>query len=142
MEGSRRTIVAVALAVAVLAPGGTAVAATTLTAKLSGQAEVPKAGDGSGTARITLKGRKKQICFNITLQNVGTTVRGHIHKGGPGVAGPIFVTLYMSATTHPVGCASASRRKIRKIRLHPRRYYVNVHTTQFPAGAARGQLHH
>src|SRR5262245_49691695 len=136
MERSRRTIVAAALAVAVLAPGGSALAATTLTTHLSGQKEVPKAGDGSGTARITLKGRKKQICFNITLSHVGTTIMGHIHKGGPGVAGPIVVPLYTSPTSHPTGCASASRSTIRKIRLHPRRYYVNVHTAQFPAGAA------
>ena len=27
------------------------------------------------------------------------------------------------------------------IRAHPGNYYVNIHTTQFPDGAARGQLH-
>jgi hypothetical protein len=142
MEGSRRTIVAGALAVAVLAPGGSALAATHLTTHLSGKKEVPQADNGSGTANVTLRGRKKQICFDITLRNVGTTIMGHIHKGGPGVAGPIVVPLYDSPTTHPTGCVSTTRRKIRKIRLHPRRYYVNVHTAEFPAGAARGQLHH
>ncbi len=30
---------------------------------------------------------------------------------------------------------------IKAIRTHPGQYYVNVHTADYPAGAARGQLH-
>ena len=122
MVRSHRTIVVAAIAAAVLAPSGTALAATTLHASLSGAAEVPPAGDGSGSAKITLKGSKRKVCFNITLRNVGTVVAGHIHKGGKRVAGDIFVELFAGATTHPTGCATASRAKIRAIRLHPRRY--------------------
>jgi hypothetical protein len=142
---TRRTIVAAVLAGAVGAAGfgaaGTAGAATVLHAKLSGQAEVPLAGAGTGTARVVLKAHKRQICFNIRLEDVGEVAAGHIHKGGRGVAGPIFVPLFDELTEHPEGCASASRTKIRKIREHPRRYYVNVHNATYPAGAARGQLH-
>jgi hypothetical protein len=144
MLRTRKSIVAAALVGAVgmtLATGGTAGAATTLKASLSGKKEVPQAADGSGSARITLRARKRQVCFDITLKNVGTTVMGHIHKGGKSVAGPIVVPLYDSPETQPSGCVSAKRKLISAIKRHPRRYYVNVHTAEFPAGAARGQLH-
>ena len=90
---------------------------------------------------ITLKPGKGQICFTIKVKKVGTMVMGHIHKGASGVAGPIVVPLFTSPTRHPKGCTSASKKVIRAIAKHPRRYYVNVHTAKFPAGAARGQLH-
>jgi CHRD domain-containing protein len=124
-----------------LATAGVAGAATRLDASLSGRKEVPKAGNGTGTAHITLKPRKRQVCFNITLHDVGSVEMGHIHKGGRGVAGDIVVPLFDSTTRHPQGCASAKRSVIRAIRKHPSRYYVNVHNARFPAGAARGQLH-
>jgi len=144
MARTRRSIAAAALVGAVgiaLGAGGTASAATTLRAQLSGSAEVPDAGDGNGSARITLKARKRQVCFDITLQDVGTVAAGHIHKGARTTTGPIVVPLFDGATTHPTGCAPARRSVVRAIRLHPRRYYVNVHNAEFPAGAARGQLH-
>jgi hypothetical protein len=124
-----------------LATGGVAAAATTLHATLSGQSEVPKAGNGSGSATLTLNAKKGRICFNITLKNVGTTMAGHIHKGGKSTAGPVFVPLFSQPTKHPQGCVSAPKADIRAIRKHPGRYYVNVHTAAHPNGAARGQLH-
>ena len=144
MVGTRKSIVAAALVGATsitLATGGVAGAATTLNATLSGKAEVPQAANGSGSARITLRGKKSQICFDITLRNVGTVMAGHIHKGGKTTAGPIIVPLFAKATTKPSGCASAKKSVIRAIKRHPGSYYVNVHNAQFPAGAARGQLH-
>jgi hypothetical protein len=133
-------VVAGALGLA-LGGGAVAQAATTLHATLSGAKEVPKAGAGHGSATITLKPGKGKVCFTITVKKVGTMVMGHIHKGGKSVAGPIVVPLFDSPTRHPKGCAAASRKLIRAIAKHPGRYYVNVHTQQFPAGAARGQLH-
>ncbi len=38
------------------------------------------------------------------------------------------------------GCVSASADVIAAIRANPSNYYVNVHTTDFPDGAIRGQL--
>jgi hypothetical protein len=138
---SRLAIVALAAAggLALAAPG--ADAATVLHASLSGQKEVPKAGSGTGSARIVLRPGKGRVCFTISVKRVGTMVMGHIHKGGRKVAGPIVVPLFESPTRHPSGCVSASKATVRAIARHPGRYYVNVHTAKFPAGAARGQLH-
>jgi hypothetical protein len=137
---SLATLIAVGALGSALATAGVASAATKLTASLSGQKEVPKAGNGSGTARLTLNAKKGTVCFDIRLKNVGSAMAGHIHKGGKTTAGPITVPLFDQPTTHPKGCAAASKGTIRDIRRHPRRYYVNVHTQQYPGGAARGQL--
>jgi hypothetical protein len=120
---------------------GPAGAATTLRASLRGSSEVPKAGAGHGSARLTLNARKGRVCYSITLHRVGVAMAGHIHQGGPAVAGPIVVPLFATPTRQPQGCAKAAKSTIRAIVRHPRRFYVNVHTAKFPAGAARGQLH-
>jgi CHRD domain len=140
MVASRKSVPVLALAAALAVPG--VAAGATLSATLSGAKEVPKAANGSGTAKLTLKPNRGRICFDITLRHVGTAQMGHIHKGKAGVAGPISVALFMSPTKHPKGCVSASKSQINAILRHPSRFYVNVHTQKFPAGAARGQLHH
>jgi hypothetical protein len=138
---TRLAIVALAGAGGLALTGPAAVAATTLHASLSGHKEVPKADGGSGSARIVLRPAKGRVCYRISVDHVGTMLMGHIHKGGRRVAGPIVVSLFMTPTKHPSGCVSASKATIRAIARHPGRYYVNVHTAKFPAGAARGQLH-
>jgi hypothetical protein len=137
----RSSILAATVVGAVIVPGAAAAATTTLHATLSGNAEVPKAGTGSGSARLTLDTTKGQICYTITLKGVGTAMAGHIHKGGKTVAGPVAVPLFTKPTTHPKGCVTAKKSLIKAIQSKPSGYYVNVHTAKFPAGAARGQLH-
>jgi hypothetical protein len=137
---SRLAIVALAAAGGLALTAPAAGAATVLHASLSGHKEVPKADGASGSARIVLRPGKGRVCYRMTVHHVGTMVMGHIHKGGARVAGPIVVPLFASPTTHPSGCVSASKAAIRAIARHPGRYYVNVHTAKFPAGAARGQL--
>jgi hypothetical protein len=139
MVATRRSVAVLALAGALAVPG--VAAGATLNATLSGRKEVPKAGNGSGTARLTLNPKRGRVCFSMTLHHVGTAQMGHIHQGGRGVAGPIVVALFTTPTKRPHGCVSAPKSQIRAIIKHPSRFYVNVHTVKFPAGAARGQLH-
>src|SRR4051812_11702189 len=140
-EPMRVAIVVLLTVLSLLASTALAGAATTLHAGLSGKKEVPKAGNGRGTARLTLDAKKGRICFRIKLKHVGTVMMGHIHKGGKSTAGPIVVPLFGTATKQPKGCTSAKKSVIRAIVKKPGAYYVNVHTAKFPAGAARGQLH-
>jgi hypothetical protein len=120
--------------------------ATTLTATLTGEAEVPGPGDpdGAGTARVTLE--QARVCFDMTWDNIGGANQAHIHKGGPGVAGPIVVPLFEVADPLPPGqngqegCVDAEAAVIDAIRQNPAGYYVNVHTPELPKGAIRGQL--
>ena len=144
MNRVRTTVLAVVVGVLALGlwSAGVAGAATKLRASLSGAKEVPDpAGNGRGTARLTIDVGKSRVCYSITLRSVGTAVAGHIHKGGKRTAGPVFVGLFDQPTRRPKGCAKAKKSQLRAIRNHPGRYYVNVHTAKFPAGAARGQLH-
>jgi hypothetical protein len=83
----------------------------------------------------------------ILNKNGETFVAGHIHQAPVGVAGPIVVPLFASLGT--------TARHIRQSGLatpnagttgaalctNPSAYYVNYHTTAFPGGAIRGQLH-
>jgi hypothetical protein len=114
-----------------------------VSADLSGQDEVPPTGDGSGTVDLKLKKKKKQVCFNITFQGLSSaTTAAHIHKGDPGVNGPIEVGLFEGSVTSPVkDCVDAEKKLIKKVGKKPGDYYVNVHTANNVAGEIRGQLH-
>jgi hypothetical protein len=140
-ELMRVALVVLLTVLSLLASTALAGATTTLHATLSGKKEVPKAGNGTGTARLTLDAKKGRVCFRFKLKHVGTVMAGHIHKGGKKVAGPISVPLFASATKQPKGCTTASKSLIKAIIKKPSAYYVNVHSAKFPAGAARGQLH-
>jgi hypothetical protein len=115
------------------------------TTTLTGAAEVPGPGDpdGSGTARVALNPGQGEVCFTITVANITLpATAAHIHEAPVGVAGPIVVTLAPPDASGTVtGCASdVDQEEIKEIIQHPEEYYVNVHTTDYPAGAVRGQL--
>jgi hypothetical protein len=85
----------------------------------------------------------------ILNKNGETFVAGHIHQAPAGVAGPIVVPLFVSPApptsarhikqggpaTPNAGTTGA------QLCGNPSAYYVNYHTTAFPGGAIRGQLH-
>src|SRR5438105_13895381 len=92
----------VAMVAALLAATGATAAVksggNSLHATLTGKAETPKGDpDGSGTAEVKISGR--QVCWEIKVAKVQTIKAAHIHKGRPGVEGPVVVafgTVYKS----------------------------------------------
>ena len=109
-----------------------------LHATLLGKVELPKGDpDGSGTAEVKINGT--QVCWEIKAAKVGALMAAHIHKGGPGVAGPVVVPF--GKTYKSKGCTTASAALAAAIKKRPSAYYVNVHNAKYPAGALRGQLH-
>jgi hypothetical protein len=127
------------LAALALAAGATAASQKggSLHATLTGSAETPKGDpDGRGTAEIKITGRR--VCWEITVSKVQTIVAAHIHKGRPGVAGPVVVPF--GKTFKPKGCTTTTAAIAAAIVRRPSAYYVNVHNAKYPGGALRGQL--
>lgn len=147
----RRLLAFVAItALAVLVSGGSVGAAESgrpFATTLTGAAEAPGPGDpdASGSASITLNQGLGTVCFDVSWADVdGDVFASHIHVAPAGVAGPVVVTLFtgsFAGTDVVSGCAEdVDRDLIKAIRQDPSAYYVNVHSTTFPAGAVRGQL--
>lgn len=128
-----------AAALPVLAHGG-----RPLSAVLSGPNEVPVSGDpdGSGMAHVTLNQGQGEVCFYIQVADITLPARAaHIHIGEAGVPGPVVVGLAAPGEDGvATGCVSADPDLIKDIRQNPGNYYVNVHNTDYPGGAVRGQL--
>lgn len=115
-----------------------------LEAKLSGKTEVPGPGDpdGKGKAEITLKMEGHQVCWEIKVKKITLpAAAAHIHFGAKGVAGPVVVTLSPpNAKGVSSGCTTVAHDLHMNLHMHPEQYYVNVHNSNFPGGAVRGQL--
>jgi hypothetical protein len=114
-----------------------------LTAHMTGAAEKPTAGDpdGSGHANFRVNIGQKQVCYDISVENIGPAAAAHIHKGGPTEAGPPVVMLKAPGADGKVkDCATADEAVVKDILQNPANYYANVHTADFKAGAIRGQL--
>ena len=95
--------------------------------------------DGSGRALIGFSPGGNEICFTLDVSNLSTAVAAHIHRGAAGVNGPIVVTL-QAPNNSSIGCVSVDPALIKEIARNPEAFYVNVHTTDYPGGAIRGQL--
>ena len=119
--------------------GGTVLAAT-----LAGANEIPGPGDpdGSGTATFRMIRGSAVICFQLNVHGITLPATGaHIHQGAAGVAGPIVVPLTApGASGTATGCVNSTRALVGAILDNPAGFYANVHTTDYPAGAIRGQI--
>jgi hypothetical protein len=115
-----------------------------LTATLTGAAERPGPGDpdGMGKATIRLTPGLGKVCFVINVAGITLpAAAAHIHLAPPTDPGPIVVGLTApDATGKAQGCVSTTRALVKAILKNPSAYYVNVHTSDFGAGAIRGQL--
>src|SRR5215211_5849941 len=121
----------------------------TFTTTLTGEAEVNAAGefnqgdlDGIGTATITLNYGQGTVCWEITVSGITLPAgAAHIHEAPVTAPGPVVVPLSApDANGFASGCTSVDREEIKEIIQHPEEYYVNVHNSDFPNGALRGQL--
>ena len=120
------------------------------TTTLSGAEEVdPMTGDlgagdpnGSGFANLTVNPGQEEVCYELSVEGITLPAIGaHIHVGDAGENGPVVVALTPpDASGVSSGCAQVSRELALAIIQNPENYYVNVHTTDFPNGAIRGQL--
>ena len=119
-----------------------------LFAVMTGRKEVDADGDfgagdrnGRGTFSATVDG--DQLCYGITVKNLDVTAAAHIHSGRSRQNGGIVVPLEHPEDGDPgasAACATVDEALLESILRRPGRFYVNVHTEAFGAGAVRGQL--
>lgn len=110
---------------------------------LTGEAESP-AGDpvATGEATVRMRAGQGQVCYRLSATNLpSAAVAAHIHVGAAGSSGNVVVPLKTpNGAGQASGCAAAARSLVAAMLAKPAGYYVNVHTSDFPAGAIRGQL--
>ena len=112
-----------------------------LSATLTGAAEVPGPGDtdGSGFAVVTISGTT--VTYSLLVQNIAAPTLAHIHRNPVGVEGPIVVNFNPAFNGGlATGTVQADPAIANEILGNPAGFYVNVHNAEFPAGAIRGQL--
>ena len=116
----------------------------TFTAHLTGAAEAPGPGDadGSGHATIRINYGQGRLCWWIRVSDITLPATGaHIHGAPAGVPGPVVVGLSApSSKGASSGCSTVDKDLLKAIIENPENYYVNVHNSDYPGGAVRGQL--
>ncbi|MFC0430913.1 CHRD domain-containing protein [Kutzneria buriramensis] len=120
-----------------------------LHAFLTGHQEVqvpgqPPVGDPRANAVAFIQPGGTSVGFAFAWNNLQPTL-AHIHKGVFGQNGPVVVPLIASAVPAGVFAVAGAATGVdpalvADIARHPLQYYANLHSAQFPGGAARGQL--
>jgi hypothetical protein len=111
------------------------------TAAMTAEEEVPEPGPagGRGTAEVIVDEAEEQLCYVLAYEGIGEPTAAHVHRGGPGTAGPVVVDFAFDENGNEA-CIEADRPALRSILDDPAGHYVNVHTADHPGGAIRGQL--
>jgi hypothetical protein len=119
---------------------------TCLYAELEGANEVPGPGDedGYGVAFVSIDASTGNVCYDVAVANITLPAAAmHIHVNSEGVSGPVVVPFPTAPDAEGMasGCTAADTEGLLEtIVSNPEGYYVNVHTSDFPDGAVRGQL--
>lgn len=117
------------------------------TVSLSGAQEAPAPGDpnGSGSALVLVNAQTNMVCYDFSRTSDITlpATAAHIHQAPFGASGPVVVPFGNPPNGQGVGngcVTNVPANVISGILSTPFNYYVNVHTSDFPNGAIRGQL--
>jgi hypothetical protein len=98
--------------------------------------------NAKGTAVVRLRKDAALTCYRLHAENVTLpTLAAHIHRGASTVNGPVIIPFTAPGPTgNSDGCVATAASLIDEITANPAGFYVNVHTTEHPAGAIRAQL--
>ncbi len=125
-------------------PGNATGAPAALVASLEGRNEVT-GGASAGQALELIGLQGNTLSYSVTWRGIGTPTEADIHAGVRGVDGPVVVPLF--TTPRPAGGFASGTVTVTDstllaaLRSDPGGFYTDLHTTEFPGGAARAQLH-
>ena len=138
-----------------------------LEAKLDGREEVRTDGinsaivgdpDGRGEAYVFgIDGDTKTLCYLLVgvrkiaelNQPPGNGRAAHIHEGARGSNGPVVAALAWPQDGQAGDCLTEGEAGkfptgefgiVQRILMNPKNFYVNIHNSEYPGGAIRGQL--
>lgn len=138
-----RTFVALGIAAAlVAAPAAPAHAGLAFVELTGSQEATPNTSTASGTFEVKIKGAR--LCYTLDVSGLqGPSTGAHVHVAPVGTAGPVVIPLPidLGVSSFTVeNCVEADKLLLQAIRANPGGYYVNVHSSVYPAGEIRGQL--
>lgn len=131
---------------AIVLLGGAAQAQQQFTAALNTIQEVPPPTNslGRGSCLITLNTAETQITVTCEYSRLSSGLTmAHIHNAPPGVNAPVLIPFPNIPTgstsgTFTTGPFTLTPAQLAEMRA--KRFYVNLHTTNFPGGEIRGQV--
>ena len=112
----------------------------TYEAHLSGANSVPRNNsNGEGDAKMTLDTATRTLTWKITYKGLsGPATMAHFHgPAAPGTNAGVAVPITVAPNTME-GSAVLTPQQMED--LQAGRYYINIHTQQFPGGEIRGQV--
>ena len=130
-------------------------------APLSGDQEVPPVDtNASGTTKFQLSPDGTELHYRLNVANIENVTQAHIHRGARGENGPVVAWLYPAGPPAEliegrtngtlatgtitagdlVGELAGEPLDVLVDLIDAGEAYVNVHTSQFPAGEIRGQI--
>ena len=140
MPKSRILLLSGTRAVALALPSLAVAKAVTLTAALNGENETATGhADGTGSFSAEIDAEAGDLCYTLAVDGLDNISGAHIHSGAAGTDGPVVTPLEVTGEDLDE-CIAMEPDALKAITAAPGDYYVNVHTTEFPAGAIRGQL--
>lgn len=129
---------------------------TVLNADLDGRQEVADdgrtgvVGDPNGQGEVYIfgvDGDSTTLCYVLTVDKIGTATAAHIHEGPAGGNGPVVTNLAAPGDGDAADCLTEGEAgkftggaTVQEILANPEQFYVNVHNSEYPSGAIRGQL--
>jgi hypothetical protein len=85
----------------------------------------------------------EEVCFGLNVLDMAKVTAVQVREGSAEETGHVLLSLtpVPSSESPSSGCVSdVPASVVANLRAHPDRFYLNVATTEFPNGAARGQF--
>ncbi len=111
---------------------------TALAATINSAQQVPaNSSTATGNFTGTYDSSNRQLSYTVTFQGIMPS-NAHIHTGAPGTSGSVAIP-FASLTSPIIGTATLTADQANSLLNNG--MYVNMHSTAFPNGEIRGDIH-